>query len=151
MTELARAALDPVEALQLNSQSPPPAPFPEELSTAQIVEELAYTLKKIEKDFSNFSAWHQRQLLYLRLWDQQHQKGIETKQKDLTREFNLVQQAMYTDPSDQSIWQYHSWLIAQNPAADVLTREMVAILELQEIEADSKCESRQTNRTQDQI
>lgn len=28
-------------------------------------------------------------------------------------EFELLQQAMYTDPSDQSIWIYHRWLVAQ--------------------------------------
>jgi geranylgeranyl transferase type-2 subunit alpha len=31
--------------------------------------ELAYTRKKIETDFSNFSAWHQRTKVLPRLWD----------------------------------------------------------------------------------
>lgn len=69
---------------------------------------------------------------------------------------------MYTDPSDQSIWLYHAWLIEQGeltghspiracelsctilsltaPSVSVLQREMKLIEELLELEPDSKCE-----------
>lgn len=42
--------------------------------------ELAYTLKKIEANFSNFSAWHQRSKVFQIMWD----KGLleESKSKD---------------------------------------------------------------------
>lgn len=33
-------------------------------------DELAYTTKHIEKNHSNFSAWHQRSLVYSKLWAQ---------------------------------------------------------------------------------
>ncbi|KDN53216.1 protein prenylyltransferase [Tilletiaria anomala UBC 951] len=106
--------------------------------------ELSYTLSKIEKDFSNFSAWHQRQLLYSRQWQLQAATRSDsgssalTKANDLAREFELVQQAMYTDPSDQSVWLYHRWLVEEDPRAEVLDREIKAVEELLEIEPDSK-------------
>ena len=82
--------------------------------------ELRYTLRKIESNFSNFSAWHQRSKLLVCAWDakklHQEQRMLERNKGmpkgRLTAEFELLQQAMYTDPSDQSIWIYHRWLVS---------------------------------------
>jgi geranylgeranyl transferase type-2 subunit alpha len=88
--------------------------------------ELAYTTKKIEANFSNFSAWHQRTKVLSSLWASGEvdkasslQRGANGSSK-LYRlcqtklaqsEFELVQNAMFTLPEDQSAWLYHRWLI----------------------------------------
>lgn len=62
---------------------------------------------------------------------------------ELTRcdaEFELVTQALWTDPADQSGWLYHRWLIGSNPSEEILRRELKNVRELHETEPDSKCE-----------
>lgn len=96
--------------------------------------ELKYTTKKIESNFSNFSAWHQRTKVLMLLW--------ESKQLDPTKskedEFELVRNAMYTDPNDQSVWIYHRWLIGQGENPSILDREIESIQELLNEQPDSK-------------
>lgn len=55
-------------------------------------------------------------------------------------EFELVTQALWTDPNDQSGWLYHRWLIGAAPPEDVLRKEVKNIRELHETEPDSNCE-----------
>ena len=59
----------------------------------------------------------------------------------------MIKQAMYTDPSDQSVWFYHRWLIDRlttptPPDTTALRQrlldELKAIDELRELEPDSK-------------
>jgi geranylgeranyl transferase type-2 subunit alpha len=97
--------------------------------------ELKYTTKKIEANFSNFSAWHQRTKILGKLWkEMEGEQGEKERRKmkeagmpvslcchskswvraDCQRpapEFELVTQALWTDPADQSGWLYHRWLI----------------------------------------
>lgn len=71
--------------------------------------------------------------------------------KKLDEEFDLVRQAMYTDPDDSSVWLYHAWLVDQldhseasspkeqrDRQAKSLQREMDSISELLEVEPESK-------------
>ncbi|GAC93012.1 protein prenyltransferase alpha subunit repeat containing protein [Pseudozyma hubeiensis SY62] len=116
--------------------------------------ELAYTLRKIESNFSNFSAWHQRSQLLPHMWTVQQ---LDQTQIDLRidAELELIKQAMYTDPSDQSVWFYHRWLVdllLAKPSATehaegkgrrqrqvkVMQEEIGVIEELFELEPDSK-------------
>jgi geranylgeranyl transferase type-2 subunit alpha len=97
-------------------------------------EELAYTTRKIEANFSNFSAWHQRSKVLSALWSRGEHNTPEIKDA----EFELLKQAMYTDPNDQSVWLYHKWLMGPEPDAALLEREITVIKELLEVEPDSK-------------
>lgn len=56
-------------------------------------------------------------------------------------EFELVKQALYIDPNDQSGWLYHRWLVGRGDDPLVLEREIGVITEILELEADSKCAS----------
>jgi geranylgeranyl transferase type-2 subunit alpha len=77
--------------------------------------ELNYTTQKISSNFSNFSAWHYRTKLLIKLWDEEAKegKGVEEKEKKIESEFDLVKQAMWSDPNDQSAWLYHRWLVGK--------------------------------------
>jgi len=68
--------------------------------------ELTFTQTKITENFSNFSSWFARSCLLT----EAHDTGLldMTKQWDL--EYSLVENAIFTDPTDQSAWFYHKWL-----------------------------------------
>jgi len=96
--------------------------------------ELDYTTRKIESNFSNFSAWHQRSKVFSSLWAKGEQTGVAVKDA----EFEFVKQAMYVDPYDQSAWLYHRWLVGAGDDRHVLEREIAVIEELRVVEPDSK-------------
>ncbi|TFY60701.1 hypothetical protein EVJ58_g4978 [Rhodofomes roseus] len=96
--------------------------------------ELVYTTRKIEANFSNFSAWHQRSKVLTSLWE----GGQLDPHKSKEEEFDLVKNAMYTDPGDQSVWIYHRWLVGAGNAYDILQREIASIQELLDEQPDSK-------------
>jgi geranylgeranyl transferase type-2 subunit alpha len=72
------------------------------------------------------AVWHAQQL------------DERTGRQRRDEEFELVRQAMFVDPEDESVWTYHDWLISLDPARDVLDREIDSIRQLYELEPDSK-------------
>jgi len=48
----------------------------------------------------------------------QKAEGFDAKENILTEEYELVRQALFTDPSDQSGWFYHLWLLDQTVNPD---------------------------------
>lgn len=74
-------------------------------------EEYAYTTKMIRTNLSNFSAWHNRTKLIPKLLDERRADGT-ARRKLLDEEIDLITQALYTDPNDQSLWFYHQYLVA---------------------------------------
>ncbi|XP_068642271.1 geranylgeranyl transferase type-2 subunit alpha 1-like [Aristolochia californica] len=75
-------------------------------------EELKFTTEKIDANFSNYSAWHNRCVLLSNLL-REKAKGFYPREKVLMEEYDLIHQAIFTDPDDQSGWFYHLWLLDQ--------------------------------------
>eukprot|EP00898_Chlorokybus_atmophyticus_P008625 jgi/Chlat1/8764/Chrsp90S00678 len=73
-------------------------------------DELSYTASAINKNFSNYSAWHYRTALLAELAKDKPQEWLSSQ---LREEFALVRQAFYTEPDDQAGWFYHRWLICK--------------------------------------
>jgi len=105
-------------------------------------EEFAFTTKKIEDNFSNYSAWHQRSVIL-----DHHFKLNDTDALALIKqEFELVQNAFYTEPNDQSAWFYHRWLtdkvevlaITEDQKTSLLQQEVTMCENLLEIEPNCK-------------
>jgi len=114
-----------------------------EKAKATLVEEFQFTTKKIEQNFSNYSAWHQRSALIPLI----HKGDNVALERALEAEFEYVKNAFYTEPSDQSIWIYHRWLVDKTgelyaPTPDkyknLLTRELEMCDELLQVAPDSK-------------
>ncbi|KAK7275849.1 hypothetical protein RIF29_16975 [Crotalaria pallida] len=80
-------------------------------------DELKYTEEVIGANFSNYSAWHNRSILLSNLL-QRKAEGYFPKENVLEEEYELVHNALFTDPDDQSGWFYHLWLIDQTVKTD---------------------------------
>eukprot|EP01102_Stenamoeba_stenopodia_P020064 TRINITY_DN7705_c0_g1_i1.p1 TRINITY_DN7705_c0_g1~~TRINITY_DN7705_c0_g1_i1.p1 ORF type:complete len:309 (-),score=91.60 TRINITY_DN7705_c0_g1_i1:120-1046(-) len=96
-------------------------------------ENLDFTTKKIEQNFSNYSAWQQRSALLPVVYD-----SPEALSDALTEEFELVKSAFYTEPSDQSAWFYHRWLRTMSSSKERLRQELEMCEELLNEEPNSK-------------
>ncbi|KEP51121.1 Rab geranylgeranyltransferase alpha subunit [Rhizoctonia solani 123E] len=97
--------------------------------------ELAYTTRKIEQNFSNFSAWHQRTKVFSVLWKDHPEVEAAAKPE----EFEFVRNALWTDPGDQSAWLYHRWLVGKGDDVKTVKSEISSIEELvAEVGSDSK-------------
>lgn len=77
--------------------------------------DLTLSTDLINKNFSNYSAWHLRTLL------QQPVAGEEPRIKlNLEEELEWVQQGIYTEPNDQSVWLYHQWLTLGSTSPEII-------------------------------
>lgn len=110
-----------------------------DLARTDLVRELEFTTEKIRSNFSNFSAWHRRHKLLI--------KGLSLPEDDCPQacnlrkiwssEYELILNALFTDPSDQSPWLYHNWLIKNN--FNNLNEEHVSKLRtLRDLEPDNR-------------
>eukprot|EP01132_Coremiostelium_polycephalum_P007885 gene7885-9704_t len=108
-------------------------------SNLPLEKEFEYTTYKIEQNFSNYSAWHQRSALLPKIYSNPHDLFEKLKE-----ELELVRNAVFTEPKDSSSWIYHKWLVGtikKIPDIDyksVLNNELEQIDELIEMEPDCK-------------
>ena len=74
--------------------------------------ELQFTMQKITMNFSNFSAWLYRSKLVPIYFVHNNIKWNTKEALDLFRDdLDMIKKAIYTDPKDQSPWNYLSWII----------------------------------------
>ncbi|GAA6000724.1 Rab geranylgeranyltransferase BET4 [Rhodotorula paludigena] len=120
------------------ASSATPTPRTKPLPAPTTESELAFTTRKISANFSNFSAWHYRTKLLAKLWEEK-EWGPEAKERvdRVEQEFELVKQAVWSDPNDQSAWLYHRWLVGDG-TVPIVRREIACIEELLEEEPDSR-------------
>ncbi|MBW0511563.1 hypothetical protein O181_051278 [Austropuccinia psidii MF-1] len=101
-------------------------------SSSLNTEELNFSARQIESNFSNFSAWHYRsKLLEPELTQSIDQE--ENQQRRLIEELEWVRGALWIDPNDQSAWLYHRWLMSHTRNEKILSAEIHSIEELLEI------------------
>lgn len=113
--------------------------------------EFAYTTKMIMANLSNFSAWHNRSKLIPELLSERN-ASPEQRRKLFDEELAFIQQGVFTDPYDQSLWYYHHFLFSELSRTDgaafvpltnadrghYLEKEIEAITELLEDTDDCK-------------
>jgi len=85
---------------------------------ATLTSELKFSSQKINEDFSNYSAWHYRTklipLIYRANREKEHPDPAWLNfDTIIDSEFELVAQAFYVDPEDQSGWLYYRWLLGR--------------------------------------
>lgn len=74
--------------------------------------EIEFSMKKIKESCSNFSAWHYRaKLINIYFCHKNISWNSEECISYFKEDLNFLQKAMYTDPKDQSPWNYHLLLI----------------------------------------
>lgn len=71
--------------------------------------ELDFTYEKISSNFSNYSSWHYRNKLIEELYFQN-----QIDDQIFKNELNLIENAVFTDPNDQSAWIYQKWLLLEH-------------------------------------
>jgi len=100
--------------------------------------DLALSKELVNRNFSNYSAWHLRTLLQQRWPGSEEEmvamvgggaaKAHDIARIDLAQELDWVQQGIYTEPNDQSIWLYHHWLTTLDRGRETLRITHCAVL-----------------------
>ncbi|KAM9445128.1 geranylgeranyl transferase type-2 subunit alpha [Clarias gariepinus] len=107
-------------------------------SGVSVEQELRFTDRLIGSNFSNYSSWHYRSTLLPLLHPQPAPEPGSACQKhtrahtpatashrvceeQLLKEYELVQNAVFTDPNDQSAWFYYRWLLGRAEREELIS------------------------------
>lgn len=77
-------------------------------------EECEIALTMIEKNFSNYSAWHYRAKLMPKFYNSNglaYNASYIIPIDNIKKDLETLKHAFFTDPKDQSPWNYHEWLL----------------------------------------
>lgn len=97
------------------------------------IKEFEYTTSKINKNISNFSAWHNRSKLIPKIYSafgkledksqfQEANEIFKSPYNILIHELELIKTGMYMDVEDTSIWLYLYWLLTDKFFVDDLSK-----------------------------
>uniref|UniRef100_A0A3Q2NNA6 Geranylgeranyl transferase type-2 subunit alpha n=1 Tax=Fundulus heteroclitus TaxID=8078 RepID=A0A3Q2NNA6_FUNHE len=110
------------------------------MSDVPVKQELEFTDRLIGSNFSNYSSWHYRStllpLLHPESAERPSQRGDPPHspsppcpqthshrvcEEQLLKEYELVQNAFFTDPNDQSAWFYYRWLLGRAEREEMIS------------------------------
>ncbi|XP_061094533.1 geranylgeranyl transferase type-2 subunit alpha [Conger conger] len=104
------------------------------LSGVPVDQELQFTDRLIGSNFSNYSSWHYRSTLLPLLHPQPPPRDPPSAsppspnthshrvcEEQLLKEYELVQNAFFTDPNDQSAWFYYRWLLGRAEREEMIS------------------------------
>ena len=125
--------------------------------------ELAFTTQCIQRNFSNYSAWHYRTLVLADVYVPDSPSSCLAISV-VSTELRLVREAVFTEPDDQSPWLYRRWLLGhleamlgqhrgipdattaelevavEKNATMLLQEDLASLRELVSVATTSKCE-----------